>query len=103
MTVLEDQVLAVEQWLVTDGETVTWGPSVCVIEMIQLVENNGMRGMCREVKMTVRGICRIRVRSAVSRYRPRPPGLIRHLKQAGERIDCGQSLFETLELSQFTS
>ncbi len=47
-SVLEDQVLAVEQWLVTDGETVVSGQPAVEIEMIQLAENDWMREICQE-------------------------------------------------------
>ncbi len=39
-TVLKDQELALEKWLVMNGETVVVGQSVCEIELIQLVEND---------------------------------------------------------------
>ena len=97
-TVLKDQVLAIEKWLVTDGDAVVEGQSVCEIELIQLVENDWMRAMLRESENASvadlsypLSICGLEIPAQV-------PGVVRHLRKAGERIDCGQPLFEVVSL-----
>ena len=90
-------MLAVEQWLVTDGETVLSGQPVCEIEMIQLVENSWTRQMCREIRNDSANeisyplsICSLKIPAQAS-------GIVWHSRNAGKRIECGQPLFEIVE------
>jgi pyruvate/2-oxoglutarate dehydrogenase complex dihydrolipoamide acyltransferase (E2) component len=95
-SVSKDQTLAVARWMVTDGDTVVAGQLVCEIELIQLVENGWMREMCLETPDATDlsfpcSICSLQIPARVA-------GVLRHLKHAGERIDCGQPLFEVVSL-----
>lgn len=98
-TVLSDQVHAVERWLVADGDVVTSGQSVVEIVLIQLVENDWMRSMLSEVEDPSMAkpsypcsICSLQLEAQVG-------GVIRHLKAAGERVECGEPLFEIRNLA----
>jgi hypothetical protein len=96
-TVSKNQVLAVEQWLVADGSAVLLGQPVIEIELVQLVEDDWIREMLRESEIISMpnleypcSICCIQIQAEVS-------GIIRQLKSAGDRITCGEPLFEIVE------
>ncbi len=96
-TVLKDQVLAIEKWLVMNGEAVVVGQSVCEIALIQLVENDWMRAMLRESENA--SVTDLSYPHSINSFEipAEVPGVVRHLRTAEERIDCGQPLFEVVE------
>ena len=87
-TVTKNQVLAVERWLVRDGESVRAGDKVVEIEMIQLAKDDWMDGTASTQETSYPySLCSLQLEAQVG-------GIIRHLKAAGERVECGEPLFE---------
>lgn len=97
-SVSKDQTLAVARWMVTDGDAVVAGQSVCEIELIQLVENDWMRAILRESENA--SVTDLSYPLSLNSFEipAEVPGVVRHLKHAGERIGCGQPLFEVVSL-----
>ena len=89
-TVMKNQVLAVERWFVRDGESVRAGDTVVEIEMIQLSKDDWMDGTASAQEASYPySICSLQLEAQVG-------GVVRHFKAAGERIECGEPLFEVL-------